>query len=381
MNNKFFIGGAVGSFQNLGKAQPVSKVVIQVDEETAYSAGNDSGYVLTVSNPYGTQQMAQDLLQQAKGFVYQGVKAENIELPPTAELGDGLTVGGVYGILANRVINFSPKFVSDVHTPWSPEVQHRYKYEGTYKRELNKGVKLGQSYFGTRITRKNGLEIVKSVDGKETSMVQLNSDTLAFYDASGNEALYFDAEAGKYRFVGDVAITGGTMNVNNNFIVSATGDVTLNGNVNLSNGKITWGSNYPGGGGGVSESEVKTLITNTLVSSPNIAGAKFWDINQEAYLEMDASYGAGHRFADLRFFQGSSEIFRIAADNTLDDFDLSSGGRVTVALNTIAGMLLYAESVYNGESWSDTIYPQGHWNFRDASTEGISGGSSVPVWG
>ena len=248
MNNKFFIGSAVGSFQNLGKAQPVSKVVVQVDEDHAYEAGNDSGYILTVYNPYGTQQMANDLLQQAQGFVYQGVKADNIELPPTAELGDGITVGGVYSLLSNRTINFSPKFVSDVHTPWSPEIEHRYKYEGTYQRELRKRVQLGQSYFGTRITRQKGLEIVKvAADGTETSMAQLNSEKLAFYDANGNEALYFDASTGKYKFVGDVVITGGSLNINQNFIVDTLGNLTLRGNIDMSNGVITWGENVPKG--------------------------------------------------------------------------------------------------------------------------------------
>lgn len=428
MNNKFFLGSGISSFKNLGKTQPVSKVVVVVDEDTSYVAGYDTGYTFTVTNPYGTQQMANNLLQVAKGYTYQGFKADQLTLPVTAELGDALTMRGVYGMLSNRSISFSPLFTANVETPWEQEVQHNYPYEGSYKKEIKQKVALGKDYYGTRITRQHGLEVVRTdSQGNESAFVRLNSDVLAFYDATGQEALYFDAVAGKYRFRGDVEITGGYINVNDQFIVEEDGKLTLanvlefdpnrgqyifSGDVQITNGNldvsgdvdisgnvmlggslkltgnidlsgassISWGSNDPSDGSGISVSEAQTIIKQQLVSSPNIAGGKFWDIAQEAYITLDADFGAGHRYADLRFFQGSSEIFRIAADNTLSDFDLSSGGRVTVALNTIAGMLLYAESTYNGEFWTDTIWPQGTWNFEDANVEGLTQ-TYVPVWG
>jgi hypothetical protein len=431
MNNKFFLGSDISSFKNLGKTKPVSKVVVVVDEDTSYIAGDDTGYTFTVTNPYGTQQMANNLLQVAKGYTYQGFKADQITLPVTAELGDALTMRGVYGMLSNRSISFSPLFTADVETPWEQEVQHNYPYEGSYKKEIKQKVALGKDYYGTRITRQHGLEVVRTdSQGNESAFVRLNSDVLAFYDATGQEALYFDAVAGKYRFRGDVEITGGTINVNNRFKVDVYGNIessgslyadgdinlggniTLGGNIDMSTGVITWGSNVPKGEKGdkgdtgpqgpagpqgddgdpaaylrsigiteISSGSVKSpRILGGEIKGADIMGGKFWDINQEAYIEMDASYGAGHRYADLRFFQGSSEIFRIAADNTLSDFDLSSGGRVTVALNTIAGMLLYAESTYNGEFWTDTIWPQGTWNFEDANVEGLTQ-TYVPVWG
>lgn len=459
MNNKFYIGSALGSFQNLGSALPVSKVVLMVDDENAFEAGDDSGYTLTVSNPYATQQMANDLLQQARGFIYRGLKAEQVELPPIAELGDGLTVGGVYGMLANRVINFSPKFVSDVHAPWSPEVQHRYKYEGTYQRELRRGVKLGQSYFGTRITRQKGLEIVKvAADGTETSMAQLNSDILAFYDANGNEALYFDAAAGKYRFRGDVEITGGTINVNNqfivyedgsfevlgaisfdatrgkyrfsgdvavsggslninqNFIVDTAGNLTLRGNIDMSNGVITWGENVPKGEKGdkgdtgatgpqgpqgppgVDGSDGDpaaylrsigiTTITSGSVKSPLIQGGRiegaeiygglFGSIDSGAWLTITGEGGAGSYYSYFRYNTGSTIAFGINTRSSLSEFDPDNGGSAELTMTAFGMYILKTfQRPSSGEYYTA---PQGNWDFSDANVTGISA-SSVPVWG
>ena len=164
MNNKFFLGSGISSFQNLGKTKPVSKVVVVVDEDTSYTStkGDDTGYVLTVTNPYGTQQMADDLYEVAKGYTYQGFKADQLMLPVTAELGDALTMRGVYGMLSNRSISFSPSFTANVATPWEQEVQHNYPYEGSYKKEIKQKVALGKDYYGTRITRQYGLEVVRT---------------------------------------------------------------------------------------------------------------------------------------------------------------------------------------------------------------------------
>ena len=71
-----------------------------------------------------------------------------------------------------------------------------------------------------------------------------------------------------------------------------TGNITLNGNINLSNGVIEWGSNNPAAGA-ISASTAQTLITSNLVSSPTIKGAEiyggsYYDI--EALGKLELSY-------------------------------------------------------------------------------------------
>lgn len=56
-------------------------------------------------------------------------------------------------------------------------------------------VKLDTAYFGTKISKENGLEITRN-DGNGS--VVFNSDTMAFYQ-NGEEVLYFDAKAKKWK--------------------------------------------------------------------------------------------------------------------------------------------------------------------------------------
>ena len=72
MNNSYNALRNIASFRNTGKSQPISGIELMVDEKNMYFAGNDDGYVMTIDCPYGTQEMANDLLAKAKGFEYQG---------------------------------------------------------------------------------------------------------------------------------------------------------------------------------------------------------------------------------------------------------------------------------------------------------------------
>lgn len=96
MNNSYNALRNITNFRNTGKSQPISGIELMVDEKNMYFAGNDTGYVMTIDCPYGTQEMANDLLAKAKGFEYQGFTADQVILPPETELGDGVTVAGIY---------------------------------------------------------------------------------------------------------------------------------------------------------------------------------------------------------------------------------------------------------------------------------------------
>lgn len=233
MNNRFNIGQNAQKCINGGKTEAVSKVVVMYDDNNGFEAGDDTGYTLTVYCPYATQAMANNLLNTAKGFTYQGYQATGLILPPTVELGDAVNVDGLYGMIANRTVSFSPGFTSETTAPYTNDVDHEYGYEGTLQRELKKKVTLGSLYYGTKITRKSGLEITKTDGEVEKSRVVLNSDILAFYNDDGNEALYFDTNAGKFRFVGEVDIREGSININDAFTVDSQGNVVMSGNITL----------------------------------------------------------------------------------------------------------------------------------------------------
>lgn len=353
--DKTFVGSKTAGLDVYPRFEPYSKVILWVDEETAYIAGDDSGRTLEAALPWGTQQIANDILGSITGFSYQPLNGTDALIDPAAELGDGITIGGVYGPIASFNTVFGDLFTSDVSAPNEEEVDHEYPYVDPETRELRRKVTLGRSYYGTRITRNNGLEIIKTEpDGTERSRAILNSDVQAFYNDNGQEALYFDINAGKFRFRGDVDITGGTMNVNNNFIVDADGNLTINGNINLSGGSITWGGNEPSSG--ISASEAKTIINSTLVSSPNIAGGKFLNLDQETWIEIGASDGYDGLVLTNDYYGGEG-AFSVFIAGRSDSIILKGP-------NDYSFLIVDAYHGYTA--------PYGEWDFGSATVKGLS---------
>ena len=84
--------GVLGDFSGSKAYAPWSKVVLQVDEELSYTAGDDTGRTLTAANPFGTQQMAEDMLRRLKGSSYQPYSGTDALLDPAAELGDAVEI-------------------------------------------------------------------------------------------------------------------------------------------------------------------------------------------------------------------------------------------------------------------------------------------------
>lgn len=221
---------------------------------------------------------------------------------------------------------------------------------------------LGADYYGTRISRRNGLEIIKTDGETQKSRVVLNSDLMAFYNDDGTESLYFDTNAGKFRFRGDVAVTGGTMNINDNFVVDDAGNLIINGNINLSMGTITWGSNAPSSG--ISESRCRTIINSELVSSPNIAGGKFWDLDQEVRIEM--GYESTTSSGDI----GYMNLIVDAYDTVDPMFQVycRTQGTMTrgVAMRATGKDFLVIDGRY------DVVSPLMTWDFSAADVVGLS---------
>ena len=130
MNGKVFVGQKALSLTEYDKSAPISGVILWVDDENCYEAGDDTGTVIEQDCPYATQQMANNLLATLQGYSYQGLEANGAKVSPIAELGDGITVNGLYTQLAYQNIRFSAGEVMDVAAPGSDETLHEYKTEG-----------------------------------------------------------------------------------------------------------------------------------------------------------------------------------------------------------------------------------------------------------
>ena len=231
MSDKVYVGQDAASVEQSDALQPISKVIIWYDDDNAYSAGDDTGRTMEIDCPFATQEMADNVLASVSGYTYKPFSAVDALMDPAAELGDGVTVGNVYSVLADISTQHDALPASDISAPGEEEIDHEYPYLTPQDRELKRKVTLGASYYGTKITRKEGL-VIERTDGETVSAKAVfNADELSFY-AGNDRVLYFDPTTGTYKFTG-------TLNVADKFIVDPEGNVTIAGNLRMT-GTSNW---------------------------------------------------------------------------------------------------------------------------------------------
>ena len=193
MNNSHSVLNNITSFRNTGKSKPISGIELMVDEKNMYFAGNDAGYVMTIDCPYGTQEMANDLLTKARGFEYQGFIAEQVILPPETELGDGVAVSGIYGMIARRSFKFTPGMTSTIEAPRDLEIQHEYKYSSPQQRKTERQLAQTRS-----LIIKTAEKITLSIEGldERVSKIELNEQDITLSVSNGEESSVIKLMAG-----------------------------------------------------------------------------------------------------------------------------------------------------------------------------------------
>lgn len=168
MNGKHYIGRKVSHIEKYDETAPISGVALLLDENNQILAGDQNGFVLDITCPYGTQAMANDILAKVRGHTYKGFRAENAPLAIDAELGDAVTVDGLYSVLAQRSVNFGPGHFSEIAAPGENELRHEYHY-------LTPTEKLQRKIAGTnsRITKtaeQIRLEVADEIEGLSGSI-------------------------------------------------------------------------------------------------------------------------------------------------------------------------------------------------------------------
>lgn len=186
MFDKHFIGRNAAGITAAPQFAPISKVVLLVDNERSYVAGDGTGREIELTCPYGSQDMADDLLSRLRGYAYRPMTAQDALLDPAAELGDGVTVGGVYTILAEMDTLFDMHCAADIAAPGEDEVDSEYKYQSPEKR-LERQIAATRSLI-SKTTEQIRLEVAGVED--EISYIQLDLDriTSRVQDAEGNIA-------------------------------------------------------------------------------------------------------------------------------------------------------------------------------------------------
>lgn len=177
MNGSVYVGQKALSLTEYEKTAPISGVILWVDDENCYEAGDETGTVIEQDCPYATQEMANNLLSTLQGYSYQGLEANGAKVSPIAELGDGLAVSGLYTQLAYQNIRFSTGEVMDVSAPGSNETLHEYKTEGETTKQFNHQIAETRSII-SKTSEEILLQVENELEGLSASFsVQLDSIT------------------------------------------------------------------------------------------------------------------------------------------------------------------------------------------------------------
>ena len=112
-----------------------SKVIIRTGEydsdgnEIVYESGNTTGRTLECEIDWGSQTVADNILSVISGWSYQPYEASGVVINPALELGDSISINGVYSGIYTDTIKFAQLFTADTKAPYDEEIDHEYAYE------------------------------------------------------------------------------------------------------------------------------------------------------------------------------------------------------------------------------------------------------------
>lgn len=349
MSEKYYVGGDITSFSDNGKYKPISRVTLLVDDENSLTAGDDTGMEVIASCPHATQPMVNALLQTMKGYQYQAYEAGAANIDPAAELGDGVTVGGIYSPLSK--LSDDGRGYAGISSPGEAEMEDEYPAEGYITQEFNR--KIAETRSTITKTSEEIMLKVEGIDGKYTE-VKTTLDGLTVTDASGTTKINGSSIKTDNLYV-DAANIKGTL----------TADQIQTGSIRV--GDLKDGSNYAtktyvDNNAGLSASEVDNAIA-TYIDSTSITAQKLrgqtvellansnTKVGELSLVETNVDYGIG-----IKTLYGGIKLE--SATNVYLKASGPYGGFITLSNNIVS---LGGGELYIGSQMYGNSLPAGSW--------------------
>jgi len=213
--------------QNIDIAEPLApfsgvRIIVGVDEdynELVYFAGDESGRVLEVENPFGTQAMANAIFNSVRGYQYQPLYADGALLNPAAEIGDAVSVNGVYSGIYTRSTTFGTLMASDISAPTNEEVIHEFNIPTPTERKFRRLNYDMQSEFKTTAGEISAKVSKTSPQGQTSFGWSLQDDQWRVFNQSGN---ILRATASGLEVTGKIQADEGYIGGANGFVIKAS---------------------------------------------------------------------------------------------------------------------------------------------------------------
>ena len=191
MSGKIFVGNNASGLTEADKLQPYSKVTV-TDGTNSYTSGDDTGRELTVNVPLlpsiKGDTLAANILAAVKNYRYQPYEAADALLDPAAELGDGVTVGGIYGGIHAKTTTYSRLFRATVSAPAEEEIDNEYPYLSAQERDAVRQKKQ---------TAQNTADIATNTSDIETNAGDIATNARAISSISADIANFGEVYATK----------------------------------------------------------------------------------------------------------------------------------------------------------------------------------------
>lgn len=349
MSDKYYVGGDITSFSDNGKYKPISRVTLLVDDENSLTAGDDTGMEVIASCPHATQPMVNALLQTMKGYQYQAYEAGAANIDPAAELGDGVTVGGIYSPLSK--LSDDGRGYAGISSPGEAEMEDEYPAEGYITQEFNR--KIAETRSTITKTSEAIMLKVEGLDGKYTE-VKTTLDGLTVTDASGT-----------------TKINGSSIKTENLYVDAANIKGTLTADKiqasSISVGDLKDGSSYAtkiyvDSNAGLNANEVDNAIA-TYIDSTSITARKLrgqtvellansnTKVGELSLVETTVDYGIG-----IKTIYGGIKLE--SATNVYLKASGAYGGFITLSNNIVS---LGGGELYIGSQMYGDNLPAGNW--------------------
>lgn len=188
------IGRKMRNFASAAIIDGYDGVELLVDDDNAYYAGSTTGRTLTVECPWGTQDIANNLLNQFRSFKYKPYKAEDAIIDPASEIGDGIRVNGFYSCIYSMALTFTSVFIGTVSAPWEEELDNESPYIPKKDRKIRRQL----HGLTTELTVQAGLiqgeitDRINEIDVLESQITQTATEISAKVSKTGGDPSSFE---------------------------------------------------------------------------------------------------------------------------------------------------------------------------------------------
>lgn len=274
--DKTYLGRRLAEFSPGIASQPITKVeLLDENGDVVGVSGSDTGRTLTALQPDGTNAMASAILAKVSGYKHIGYEGSETLLDPAVELGDAVTVDGLYVPLIAMDMTFDPMLAPNISAPDADEIDDEYPYKSPTQRQIERNMAKTRSLItktsdaiNLRIDGVSGdvsslqvslgnvqSEVSGKIDGSTAqSLINQSIDKIELSVSSGSGGSTFTLKAGS------TTLSTKTLDLHVNAVNI---DGTLKAN------QIQTGSIYVGDLADGSDYATKTYVTNNAGLSAN----------------------------------------------------------------------------------------------------------------